>query len=211
MPILDGGTVSDPGGEDAGGIPIPDAYGVTVQAVRELATHVGPDPTATDPDFGAETHTITDAKITGWVLAVADGVRAYVSVLARHRTNTTRWVAIEGAARTAILNGAAAYLVSAAHPMKAGTNRSESYSAELWERHNAMVGLLTDLPGTYADEDAAGVVDEVTGTVGVDPIVYGGQSSIPSSLFHHQPALGYPYRAPGAEHPYPDQQRWPGR
>lgn len=182
-------------------------YGVTVDQVRELATHVGPDPIAADPDFSdAVHHTITDAKIQNWIRSVTDGVLAYVSVLGRHRTNTLRWPAIEGAARTAVLNGAAAYLVSAAHPTKAGTNRAENYSAELWERYTAMVELLKDLPGIYADEDASGIVDEVTGRVGVDPIGYGGQPNIPMGLFHYQP--GITGRAPGAEVPY-DQQRFP--
>lgn len=185
-------------------------YGVTVADVRELATHVGVNTTATDPDFGADTATITDAKITHWVRSVADGVAAYISVLARHQSNTGRWVAVTGAARTAVLNGAAAYLVSAAHPMKAGLNRSESYSAELWERHNAMVTLLGDLPGVYAKEDAVGVVDVETGTVGVSPLVSGGYSNIPASLFYHQSPSGY-RRAPGAESPAgpgPEAERW---
>lgn len=189
-------------------------YGVTVQAVRDLATNVGPNPTASDPDFGTEdaTSTITDDKIAAWIATVADGVRAYVGVLARYSTNTGRWASITGAARTAVLNGAAAYLVTAAHPMKASTNRAESYSAELWDRYNAMTTLLTDLPSVYREEDATGVVDEVTGRVGVSPLGVATGSAIPPSLFYHQ-APGAGQRAPGAEQPFPyyDQQRWPGR
>lgn len=187
--------------------PTPDVYGVTVDNVRWLATHVGPNPTSSDPDFGDDHDEISDAKVQDWIEQVADGVRVYLAVLARHSTHAIRWPAILGAARTAVTAGAASYLVSAAYPTKAGTNRNEAYSAELWARYEAMVGLLSDLPATFATEDAVGVVDE-TGAVGVTPIAYGGASSIPPTLFVHQSNDGVP-RAPGAEYPAGYRRGWP--
>lgn len=179
--------------------PDPNLFGVTVDAVRWLATHVGPNPISTDPDFGDDHDEISDTKVMDWIRQVADGVRVYLAVLARHQTNTARWEAIVAAARSAVTAGAASYLVSAAFPTKAGTNRAESYSAELWARYEALVGVLADLPKTLAAEDAVGVVDE-TGAVGVTPRAYGWASAIPGSLFVHQAGDGA-RRAPGAESP----------
>lgn len=179
------------------------SYGVTAGDVRELARHVGDvNPVAVDPEFGEtgdgqRVSHISDTIIDTWIARVADSVRSRVIVLAKYSSNTDRWAAITGSARTAVLNGAASYYVAAAYPTKAGTNDSSSYSAELWSRYTEEIAYLsTTLPDAFKDADAEGVVDE-TGYVGAAPRIAPSPSRIPDSLFFHSPPLYG--RAPGAE------------
>ena len=179
-------------------------YGVTVGDVRDLASHVNPNPTFNDPHFGNDPMdpTVTDAMVAKWIDNVADSVRARVTVLAQYSTNEGRWAAITGSAKTATLVGAAAWLVSANYPMKAGTN-NESYSAELWTRYtDELAYLSTTLPGLFDDQDDEGVVDPVTGRTGVQPRVTMQYSNIPQDLFYRRDPYGQNYGqppAPGSE------------
>jgi hypothetical protein len=147
---LDGGTVSQTGPEGS-----TNPYGVTVQQVRELATHVGFDPALDDPDFGPTRKSITDPMIAHWIMLVTQSVTTRAATLVRFRDNTERWAVIQGAAATAITNGAASYLVAAAFPAKAGTNDQTSYSAELWRRYESELDLLVSLGSVFDADDAA--------------------------------------------------------
>lgn len=201
---LDGGTVSATGPEGS-----TNPFGVTVQQVRELATHVGFDPALDDPDFGPTRKVITDPMIAHWISLVTQSVTTRAATLIRFKDDTERWAVVEGAARTAITNGAASYLVSAAFPAKAGTNDQTSYSAELWRRYESELDLLLALGPTFdADDAAAG-----GGTTGVSPIASYTPPTVPrgSGFFATDPRRdpyldpnrmnprtgGYP--APGAE------------
>lgn len=151
VPALDGGSVVDP--DQA---PPVNAFGVTVDNVRNLATHLGFNTAHSDPDFGPTRTQITNPMIAHWIQLVTESVQARVASLGRFRANTDRWAVITGSARTAITNGAASYLVAAAFPAKAGTNDQTSYSAELWKRYETELGTLIDLGPAFDAEDAAG-------------------------------------------------------
>lgn len=163
MAVLDGGGVT-PTPETGEPIPTPEptdpdlvvAYGVTVQRVRELASHIGFDPAFEDPDFGPTKQQITDEQIRHWITLVADSVTSRTTALRRYSAETDRWAGITGSARTAVTNGAASYLVAAAYPARAGNNEQTAYSAELWRRYEAELQYLQELPGIFAEEDAAG-------------------------------------------------------
>ena len=204
MTVVDGGTTE------------PGPYGVTVAEVRELATHIVPNASIADPDFGPRRGQITDPMIANWIRLVADSVATRVAMLSRFRDSQTRWGVIEGAARTAVVNGAASYLVAAAFPAKAGTNDQTSYSAELWRRYENELGLLVDLGPILDADDAAGGDGGVVESTGVMPIASANRPSVPdgSGFFATDPGErvfwdpnrmhptrgGYP--APGAEGRY---------
>lgn len=221
MAVLDGGGVSTPT-EPTEPTPAPEpldpaevvAYGVTVQHVRELATHIGFDPAYDDPDFGPTKQQITDTQIRHWITLVADSVASRITALSRYSDATERWAGITGSARTAVTNGAAAYLVAAAYPARAGTNEQSSYSGELWRRYETELQYLTELPVIYAEEDAAGNGPEVVGGR-IRSSARPAYVPDDSSLF--QRATAYPvadqnrYTAPGAEGPYREPypyRRW---
>lgn len=186
-------------------------YGVTVEDVRELASHVYPNPIATDPHFGDDPMDprITDTMVEKWIDRVADSVRSRVVVLSQYQSNTGRWAAIVGSARTAVTNGAAYYVVAAAYPTRAGTNDMSSAAADLRSRYDGELEYLSEtLPKLFIDQDAGGVVDPVEGTVGVSPLIGGGPSAIPESLFYHSPYREVGYWDPNRMPPAPGAERY---
>lgn len=227
---LDGGGVQPPDASvlDGGGVaPTPttnppltgDTFGVTAADVRELAAHISRGaPTTHDPDFGPNRPQITDAQVDRWIHYVADSVRSRIVALTRYSAHTTRWAGILGSARTAVVNGAAAYLVSAAFPGRAGTNEQANYSAELTARYEREMTFLLELPAVLEHEDEVNPPPPLPGAdTGIRS--WGSPARIPddSPLFAHtRPAPGFPdpniYRrspAPGAEYPWP-ARAWPG-
>lgn len=215
---LDGGRVSQTGPLGATANP----YGVTVQQVRELATHIGFDPSLEDPDFGPTRKQITDQMIEHWISLVTDSVQARLTMLARFQHQTERWVVLTGSARAAVTNGAASYLVSAAFPAKAGTNDQTSYSSELWSRYQDELGTLLDLGVQFDKDDAAG--NGPTGVSGIPPRASYTRPRVPrgNGFFPTESPLGAPYLdqnrmnprtggypAPGAEDShYPSTERY---
>lgn len=213
---LDGGQVSMTGPLGAA-----NPYGVTVQQVRELATHIGFDPALSDPDFGPTRKQITDPMVEHWIALVTDSVQARLTMLSRFQQQTDRWVVLTGSARAAITNGAASYLVAAAYPSKAGTNDQTSYSAELWTRYQDELGTMLDLGVQFDKDDAAG--DGPYATLGIPPRASYTRTRVPygSGFFPTEaPYLpgyidqnrmnprygGYP--APGSESTYPSTERY---
>lgn len=209
MSTLDGGGVegtadtSLDGGQVAmtGPLGATNPYGVTVQQVRELATHIGFDPAFNDPDFGPTRKQITDQMIEHWINLVTDSVQARLNMLARFQHQTERWVVLTGSARAATTNGAASYLVAAAFPAKAGTNDQTSYSAELWSRYQDELGTMLDLGVQFDKDDAAG--NGPSGVVGIPPRASYTRPRVPygSGFFPTEVPLVPPYR---------DQNRMPG-
>jgi hypothetical protein len=206
MSFVDGGGVDGVPPEDA---EAPNPFGVTVQDVRNLVTHLAPDPAFSDPDFGPSRGQITDQMVSHWIRLVADSVATRAAMLARFESDADKWAVIMGAARTAVTNGAASYLVSAAFPGMAGTSDQTSYSAELWRRYEADLGTLVDL-GTILDQ-AGGPGGSTEGIMPVGsrnrPSVRDGSgffATDPVDPFYVDPNRMHPrvpgyYPAPGSE------------
>lgn len=126
--------------------------GVSVEQVLALAPHVtlapstSPSPAPTGDPVWAETRADakpTIADVERFINDVANTVdgrllrRAYL-------TNVTIAASINQAAASIITVGAAATLISAAFPTKAGINDQASYSAELWARYQAELDALEE-------------------------------------------------------------------
>lgn len=206
MATLDGGGVADPGGEEhryaldggqvseAGPIPTENPYGVTVQQVRQLASHVGFDPAQGDPEFGPLRRQITDDAIQHWINLVTSSVAARSASLARFQDQTDRWAVISGSAQTAITNGAASYVVAAAFPEEEG-----GLAADLRARYEAELGSLLSLGEAFDG------VDVSTGTVtpGVSPVASYTPPSVPrgSGFFATDPYNTVPYYDPNRMNP----------
>lgn len=227
MGTLDGGTVrgftadSLDGGEvSQGTTEVTNPYGVTVQQVRELASHIRFDPAMEDPDFGPTRSQITDQMIAHWISLVTDSVATRLNMLARFQSQPDRWAVFTGSARAAVTNGAAAYLVSAAYPAKAGTSDQASYSAELWSRYQDELGTIIDLGVQFDKDDADGVGPSAStglmpvGSFTAPRVPYGNgffpteDPANPAYLDQnrmHPTRRGY-YPAPGGEGDYPPTQ-----
>lgn len=190
---LDGGQVSQTGPDGT-----PNIYGVTVQSVRDLASHVGFDPSLDDPDFGPTRKQITDPMIGYWIHLVTQSVASRVAMLNRFAQDTDRWAVIIGSARTAVTNGAASYLVAAAFPAKAGTNEQSSYSAELWRRYEAETEILLSLGTSFDNDDANNGV-----STGVMPVGTYTPQNVPrgSGFFATDPRREDGVRDPNRMHP----------
>jgi hypothetical protein len=123
-------------------------WGVTVEEVSALAPHVsiGTNPEAVpDPVFTKADHTISTGEVEAWISDVAGRAALRLANLGRI-TDETRLNVVGKAAHDAVVNGAASYLVAAAHPI-GQTNANEGYAALLWSRYESAlegVGLVLD-------------------------------------------------------------------
>jgi hypothetical protein len=140
-------------------------WGVTVEEVSALAPHVSigttPD-TPVDPVFGRPAdRRISVDEVEQFIADVSGRVALRLEGLARITTDT-RLTVIGKAAHDATMNGAASYLVAAAHP--AGqTNDGTGYAALLWVRYEsaldgaftALTGWLTELPPVVPEPTGA--------------------------------------------------------
>lgn len=116
---------------------LPPTWGVTVEDVSALAPHVpiGEAPANTDPVYGGRAdRRITENEVEQWITDVS--ARADVALARRSQLNEADQSRIAAAVKGLVANGAAAYLVAAAFPAKAGLNDNTSYSAQLEARFN---------------------------------------------------------------------------
>jgi hypothetical protein len=133
-------------------------WGVTVAEVAALAPHVsiGPGPaTPVDLVFGKKAdRVITNDEVEGFIREVAGRVSLRLTALHRIE-DPVRGGAIAQAAHDAAVNGAASYLVAAAHP--AGSiNNDGGYAAILWARYESAIDLVgLTLDGWIAELPAA--------------------------------------------------------
>ena len=118
-------------------------WGVTVEEVSALAPHVsiGTGPAApVDLVFGKKAdRIITTDEVQTFINEVAGRVSLRLTALARI-TEGIRAGAIAQAAHDAAVNGAASYLVAAAHPAGA-VNNDGGYAALLWSRYESALDL----------------------------------------------------------------------
>ena len=121
-------------------------WGVSVEEVLALAPHVSlaEDSPATVSGVWAESP--VDAKLTrsnveGFIRDVGRGVGMRL-VRRSYLRNAEARQMIEDAVPAVVVTGAAATLISAVYPAKAGVNDQASYSAELWARYNTDLEAL---------------------------------------------------------------------
>ena len=120
-------------------MPNPLTWGVEVDEVSALAPHITikanpAEPLTDDPVFGA---TMPRAILVSQVENMIEDVASRVDIRTIRKVALTDPVIvqkIEKACHDLVVNGAAAYLVAAAFPAKAGLNDQSSLSAELWQR-----------------------------------------------------------------------------
>jgi len=137
-------------------------WGVTVEEVSALAPQVtiGTDPAAVpDPVFIEADHQITVDEVQGWISDVAGRVSLRLANTGK-LTDTAQAAAVGKAAHDAVVNGAASYVVAAAHPI-GQINDGSGYAALLWSRYEtALEGAGTALDA-WLVEAAARPVEAV--------------------------------------------------
>lgn len=120
-------------------MPTPQRWGVTVDEVSALAPHItikadAATPLTDDPVFGAtQPRAITVSQVESFIEDVASRVDIR-TIRATAILDTSAVDKVDQARHDLTRNGAAAYLVAAAFPAKAGLNDQSSLSAELWNR-----------------------------------------------------------------------------
>lgn len=145
-------------------------WGVTVEEVSALAPQVtiGTDPAAVpDAVFRKADRSISTAEVEGWIADVAGRASlrlANLGKIADEASLTT----LGKAAHDAVVNGAASYLVAAAHPV-GQTNDGSGYAALLWSRYeSALEGAGLVLDGWIIEID--GKVDTAGSAAGFFPV-----------------------------------------
>lgn len=154
-------------------------WGVSVDEVLALAPHV---VLASPPAEGAGTWAdpqagkTTTAQVEQWVTDVA----AMVELRLHRRVKLTDPVmlgTITRGAHTITAVGAAATMVSAVYPTKAGINEQASYSAELWARYNRELDVLAEaLDAWIEDGDTGGATKGAIGGSFPEPAFPDGMS-----------------------------------
>lgn len=149
----------------------PEVWGVSVADVQALAPHVsvlsGENPARrTDPDYdlGVQAYT-TEKQVRQFIVDVASRVAGFRLSLAV--VGDEFLPALDALSADAVKNGAAAYLVDAAHPARAGVNDSASYGMVLWRRYEqaleALEAAVDRLTGVGEDGVVPGVVIQPSG------------------------------------------------
>lgn len=150
----------------------PPTWGVTIEQVLALAPHVGvidtpaPADAPVDDVFGGEaSRHVTRQAVEDWITSVGGMVAAGL----RRRdllTDDTLVTALNTAAHDAVLNGAASYLVAAAHPSEAGINNQTDYNAVLWQRYvDGLAQLKLDLDAWLIDEGVVSAAADGRGRI----------------------------------------------
>lgn len=143
-------------------IPSPASWGVTVEKVSALAPHVGiidtppPGDVPADDVFGGEaSRHVTRQAVQEWI----DSIGALVSAGLRSRSrlvDADLIATVDTAAHDVVLNGAASYLVAAAHPSEASINNQSAYSAVLWQRYvDGLAQLSQNIDAWLVDDGIA--------------------------------------------------------
>jgi hypothetical protein len=123
-------------------------WGVTVEEVSALTPQVaiGEDPAAVaDPVFYEADRRITVPEVQGWIEGVAARVSLRLANMSR-LTDAGQIAALGKAAHDAVANGAAWYVVTAAHPI-GQINDASGYGEILRARYEAAL----DTAGTQLD------------------------------------------------------------
>ena len=174
------------------------------QADVELETTADGDIQVTNPVFESRPNIarkITRAQVTVWIERVAS--QTTVTLHRMTRLSERRRAVFAPAFANAVELGAAAYLVDAAYPQRAGVNDSASYGEVLWTRHRQAVADLAEALESHLiapDDDKK-------------PRYHAGRGGFPPAVFtdrwvrEQHPELAIdPYHTPGTE--LPAAYRW---
>lgn len=189
-----------------------EAWGVTVDQVIAVASQAGvlsedaTPPTGPTNDVFQQgsaaaqlAQKVTRDQVLHWINQV--GMWVSNTLHRRGRLAPSAKTEFEGAMSTAIEVGAAAYVVDAAYPQRAGAQDQASYGQVLWTRYRQALDDLKDaLQDRLTGPDdsarpAANAGDLFPPARFTDAWVAQNTSSVS--------AAPDPYRAPGAETPYP--------
>ncbi|QIN94339.1 hypothetical protein SEA_ABBA_10 [Arthrobacter phage Abba] len=140
----------------------PATWGVTVDEVSALAPHVGiidnpaPADVPVDDVFGGEaSRKVTKQAVEAWI----QDISGRVSLTLRRRSKLTDAAlisALNASAHNIIVNGAASYLVAAAHPNEAAINSQTNYNAVLWQRYvDGLAELRVELDAWLTEDGFA--------------------------------------------------------
>ena len=147
-------------------------WGVTVEEVSALAPHIaiGANPEAVeDLVFIKADKSISVGEVETWISDVAGRVSLRLADIGKI-TDEARLTVIGTAAHDAVMNGAASYLVAAAHPV-GQTNAGEGYAALLWSRYESAL------------EGAGTVLDLWIGQLPVAAVSGTGTGNFPEAMF----------------------------
>lgn len=148
------------------------------------------------------TRKITRAQVEKWVQRVMGQTYATLHRMRRLSEETRKGFA--PAFANAVELGAAAYLVDAAYPQRAGVNDQASYGDVLWTRHRQAVADLEEaIAGAWKDESSGGGPTPAGGPAGGRrPPIFTDEW-----VTENHPGLeATPYGAPGTE--LPTRFRW---
>lgn len=175
------------------------------QADVQLETTPEGDVEVTNPVFESRPNIarrITRSQVEVWIERVAS--QTTVTLHRMTRLTEERRIVFAPAFANAVELGAAAYLVDAAYPQRAGVNDQASYGEVLWTRHRQAVADLAEALESHlaqpGDEDAA-------------PRYHAGAGGFPTAAFtdrwvreQHPEIMLDPYHVPGTE--LPAAYRW---
>lgn len=85
---------------------------------------------------------VTNDDVLEYIRSVEGEVAAHLSKLGD--PGSVAYEKVAGLARTATLNGAAHYVVVAAHPAAAATNDATAHAGVLWTRYRALLDVLDE-------------------------------------------------------------------
>ena len=137
----------------------PATWGVSVAQVAALAPHVGiidtpaPADAPVDDVYGGEaSRKVTKLAVEGWIADISG--RVGTALRKRVKLADPELIAaLHSGAHDVVVNGAASYLVAAAHPNEAGINSQDNYNAVLWQRYvDGLAELRAELDGWLVDE-----------------------------------------------------------
>ncbi|GAA1812445.1 hypothetical protein [Nesterenkonia flava] len=133
--------------------PTAPAWGVTVTDVVALASQADVHPDATgetipveDDVFGGAqaqiNKRIKTSVVEKWILDAGNAVS--IALMRRHRLGVDVLTEFESALPTVVKTHAAAILVDAAYPQRAGVQDNASYGNVLWQRYRVMLEDLKE-------------------------------------------------------------------
>lgn len=166
------------GEEEPGGV----NYGVTVPDVAALAPHIaiGENPAAPADDvFTAQSNSVSMADVQGFIRNVAARVALRLGRMSRVKPDSPTAAVLYQAAHDVATNGAAHYLVGAAHPSEAGINNQSTYSGELWTRYTTGLDELSGMLDDLVENGGADVVPVDPGSANL----HRGTGNFPPPIF----------------------------
>ncbi len=155
-------------------------WGVSVDDVSALAPHIviandpGPAPEPLplgDPYNKSTVRKVTRSQVEAFIVDITAQVDLRLYRLDRVTDPSPFRLKVDAAAKDVITNGAGSYLVSAAFPVKAGTNENTNLSAELYRRYkDGLDALVATIEGFI--KAGVGLEPEATAAPSIRPLFH---------------------------------------